>query len=137
MYKELVYEKQIAQSISCFQYSAKLDGSFFIIATAKPYVELESLKSEIINLVNDVIEKGVEENEIQRSKNSYESSFIYSLQNLSSITNHINDYNCNLGEPDSFNFDLERYTDVTKTSIAHVAKKYLTKNYVELNIIPK
>jgi len=137
LYKELVYEKQIAQSISCFQYSAKLDGSFFIIATAKPGVELEALKSEIINLLNDVIEEGVKENEIQRAKNSYESSFIYSLQNLSSITNHINDYNCNLGEPDSFNFDLERYTGVTKTSIKHVAKKYLTKNYVELNIIPK
>jgi len=137
LHKELVHKKQIAQSVSCFQYSAKLNGSFFIIATAKPGVKLEKLKSELIALVNEVIKDGINSNEIQRAKNSYESSFIYSLQNLSSITNHINDYNCNLGEPNSFKFDLERYTNVTSANIKQAARKYLTHNYVELNIIPK
>ncbi len=137
LHKELVHKKQIAQSISCFQYSAKLNGSFFIIATAKPGVELEILKSEIITLVNEAVEKGIDEKEVQRAKNSYESSFIYSLQNLSSITNHINEYNCNLSEPNSFKMDLERYKNVETTSLKKVAKKYLTKNYLELNIIPK
>jgi predicted Zn-dependent peptidase len=65
------------------------------------------------------------------------SSFIYSLQNLSSITNQINSYNLNLGEPNSFVHDLERFQKLKPTSIKEVANKYLTKNYIELQIVPK
>ena len=45
--KSLVFEKQIVQDIYSFQYSAKLDGSFIIVATAKLGIELETIKTEI------------------------------------------------------------------------------------------
>lgn len=35
LYKLLVFDKQIAQDVSAFQHSAKLDGNFIIVATAK------------------------------------------------------------------------------------------------------
>ncbi len=137
LHKELVHNKQIAQSVSAFQYSAKLNGSFFIIATAKPGIKLSVLKSEILKLVNNLIEKGVENNELQRAINSYKSSFIYSLQNLTTLTNQINNYNCNLNEPNSFVFDIERYEKVNADSLIDIAKKYFSKPFVELNIVPK
>ena len=53
------------------------------------------------------------------------------------MTNQINSYNCNLNEPNSFLFDLERYNNLGAESVTQVAEKYLTKNYLELDIIPK
>jgi zinc protease len=137
LFKSLVFEKQIAQDISSFQYSANLTGMFIIVATAKPGVTLDELKIEIENVLSEIIKDGISNKEFHRSLYTVKSSFIYSLQNLSSITNQINSYNLNLGEPNSFVHDLERFQKLKPTSIKEVANKYLTKNYIELHIVPK
>lgn len=135
--KNLVFEKQTAQDVTSFQYSAKLCGSYIIIATAKPGVALENLKEEILNEINILIDNGVSEEELTRAKNSIKSSYIYSLQKLETITDHMNHYNYFLNNPDSFLFDLERYEKITAVQVVEAAKEYLKKHFVELHIIPK
>jgi len=135
--KSLVFEKQIAQDISCFQYSANLTGMFIIVATAKPGVALEKLKKEIEAELKLVYNDGITEKEFKRSINSIKSSFVYSLQNINSLANQINNYNVNLGEPNSFIYDLERFQKLKLESVKDSANKYLRKNYVELHIVPK
>lgn len=135
--KSLVFEKQIVQEISSFQYSAKLDGSFIIVATAKPGVSLETIKKEIENEISKLITGGITEDEMTRAKNSLKSSYIYSLQKLDLIVDHLNHYNFFLNEPDSFVFDLSRYENVTREQVIDAAKKYLLNAHVELNVIPK
>ena len=136
LYKSLVFDKQIAQDISAFQYSARLQGSFFITATIKPGVDSEEIKREIFAEIEKVITKGITEEELSRSVNAYKSSFIFSLQNIEVMADHINNYNCHLNEANSFVFDLKRYQDVTVKDIKTAAKKYLTNPHIELNIIP-
>jgi len=135
--KSLVFEKQIVQDISSFQYSAKLDGSFIIVSTAKPGVELETIKNEIEKEIRRLINDGITEDEMTRAKNSLKSSYIYSLQKLDLIVDHLNHYNFFLNEPDSFVFDLSRYEDVTREQVIEAVKKYLLSAHIELNIIPK
>lgn len=135
--KSLVFEKQIVQDISSFQYSAKLDGSFIIVSTAKPGIELEVVKNEIENGITNLISNGITDDELMRAKNSLKSSYIYSLQKLDLIVDHLNHYNFFLNEPGSFVFDLSRYENVTKEQVVEVAKKYLLNPHIELNVIPK
>ena len=137
LFKSLVFDKQIAQDVSSFQYSADITGMFIIIATAKPGVSLEELKTEIEIELNAIIENGITDKEFQRSINTVKSSFIYSLQNLNSMVNQINNYNSNLGEPNSFIYDLKRFQKLNPIEIKDVAKKYLKNHFVELHIIPK
>lgn len=137
LHKSLVFEKQIAQDISSFQYSGKLDGSFIIASTAKPGITLEKIKDEITKGINELISKGITENELMRAKNNIKSSYIFSLQKIDLITDHINHYNFYLNEPDSFLFDLSRYEQITREQIINAAQKFLTKPNFELNIIPK
>ena len=137
LYKSLVFDKQIVQDISSFQYSADFQGSFFIIATAKPGIELETIKEEIFKEINLLISDGIAPAEIEKSINSYKSSFIYSLQNIESMADQINNYNCHLNEPNSFNYDLERYLLIKEKDIISCAEKYLLGPFMELNIIPK
>ena len=137
LYKSLVFDKQIAQDISSFQYSGKLDGSFIISSTAKPGIVLEKIKDEITKSIEELISNGITENELIKAKNNVKSSYIFSLQKIELITDHINHYNFYLNEPDSFLFDLSRYEQVTSKQIIYAAQKFLTKCNVELNIIPK
>lgn len=135
--KNLLYDNQIALDVSSFQYSARLAGSFIIVSTAKPGVEIEKIKAEILKEIDFLISNGISDEELLRAKNSYKSAFIYSLQKLDTIVDHINHYNYFLNEPDSFIFDLNRYEKVTARDMINAAEKILNKPYTELNIIPK
>jgi zinc protease len=137
LYKNLVHDLQIAQDVSAFQYSAKYNGVLFLIVSVKHEIELSIIREKVFETINELIKSGVNEKEVVRAVNGYKSSFIYSLQNLDNMTNQINNYNCNLKEPNSFLFDLGRYNKLNTESIDKVAAKYLTKNHLELDIISK
>ncbi len=136
LYKDLVYDRELAQDISAYQFSGKYAGHFMIVATAKPGVSLLTLKEEIFRELENVSENGVTTREIFRSKNGIKSSFIYSMQNVESLADQLNFYNFYLGEPNSFNNDLTRYENVTCENIKECVNKYLKKNYIELQISP-
>jgi zinc protease len=135
--KNLLFDKQIAQDVSAFQYSARLSGSFIIISTAKPNISLDKIKSEILIDIENLVSNGVTEEELLRAKNSIKSTYIYSLQKIDTIVDHINHYNFYLGKPDSFLFDIKRFDDVTEDDVIFAAKNFLHKPYTELQIIPK
>ncbi len=137
LYKTLVFEKQLALETYAFQYSAQYEGMFIIVATAKPGVSLDELKKIIFEKLREVFETGITEKELEKAKNSIISSNIYDLQYISGIANKLNNYNCTLGEPNSFIYDLNRYENSTTESVRKAAEKYLKKPYVELRIIPK
>jgi len=137
LYKNLVFQKEIAQDISAFQFSGKFAGHFTIIATAKPGHSLDEIKSEIFNEINYIKANGISSKELKRSKIGIKSSFVFSLQNLESIADHLNSYNFYLNEPNSFSYDLNRYDKVTTEEINNVSENYLSKPFVELRIIPK
>ena len=136
LYKNLVFDKEIAQDVSVFQYSGKLTGSFIIIATAKPGIHSEQLKEEIFNELNNIKTKKVSNKELIKSKNGIKSNFIYSLQNIDSIADQLNSYNYFVNEPNYFSEDLERYENTDADLISSCIEKYLTKPYVELKILP-
>jgi zinc protease len=140
LYKSLVYEKQIAQSIGASQNGNELSGFFGIIATAKPGHSLSELRKEIFAEIDKILAEGVTERELQRSKNGRRSGFIYQLQNVGGFggkTDLLNAYNTFLGEPDMFNYDLGRYEKVTADAVKRVCNTYLKdKGHVELSIVP-
>ena len=137
LYRSLVFEKQIAQDVASFQYSGTLTGMFIIIATAKPGVNLDELKKEIMKELKQIEDEGITSDELERSKNAITSSFIYSLQNLNSLVDQINNYNTNLGEPNSFISDMERMTKLDLSEVNDMIDAYLNNPFVELHIIPK
>jgi zinc protease len=137
LYKKLVFELEIAQDIYAMQFSGKYAGHFMIVATAKPGKSLDQINNVIEKEIELLINNGVTKRELQKSKNGIKSSFIYSLQNLDTLADHLNLYNFYLGKPNSFMFDLERYNSVYENDVEQAAVKYLKANGVELRIVPK
>ncbi len=109
--RKLVYELQIAQDINSMQFSGKYGGHFMIVATAKPGKSLDEIKKIIFDEISLLINKNIYQMELRRSKNVIKSNFIYSLQNIDTVADLLNLYNFYLGEPNSFNFDLNRYNE--------------------------
>jgi zinc protease len=133
--KRLVFDDEIAQDVSSFQYSGKFGGMFMIISTAKPNVTLEMIKQVIMDEINTVINSGIEEKELVKTKNGIKASFIYSMQSIDNIADRLNMYNFYLDDPNKFNFDLMRYNKITINEVSEVCRKYLSRAFVELRVV--
>lgn len=135
--RKLVYELEIVQDVNAMQFSGKYGGHFMIVATAKPGKSLDEIKNVIFDEILLLAEKNISVQELERSKNIIKSNFIYSLQNIDTIADLMNLYNFYVGEPNSFNYDLKRYTNLNEANLMQVVKKYLQEKFVELRIVPE
>lgn len=135
LYKRLVFDEEISQDVSAFQFSGKFGGMFMIISTAKPGVSLDMIKKIIFDEIETVINHGVEDKELIKTKNGIKASYIYSMQSLDNIADRLNMYNFYLNEPNKFNFDLLRYNKINNKDVTDVCRKYLSSPFVELRVI--
>ena len=135
--RRLVFELEIAQDVNTMQFSGKYGGHFMIVATAKPGKSLTAIKKIIFDEISILTKENIFPRELERSKNVIKSNFIYSLQNIDTVADMLNLYNFYLGEPNSFNFDLNRYNSVNEEDIMQVANRYLQNNYIELKVVPE
>ncbi len=140
LYKSLVYDKQIAQDVSAFQYSRELAGVYMIIATAKEGHTLDELQTAIDQEIEAVKQKGVTAAELEQAKNNYEANFVRQLQRIGgfgSKSDKLNEYNTRLGDPDKFQWDLNRYLLASLEGVRSMAQQYLGKDRLVLSVIPR
>src|SRR5262245_62084807 len=101
LYKSLVYEKQIAQSVTAQQNSLMLGSVFSIEATARPGHTAEELEKAIDEQVTKLRDAGPDANEVDRARNVIETRMVQGLENLGGfggVADRLNEYNQYLGD---------------------------------------
>ena len=140
LYKKLVYEKQIAQTVSAQQYSLILGSIFQIEATARPGHTVEELEKAIEEELTAFRANPAAAGEIEQARNTIETNIIGGLERLGGfggVADRLNSYNHYLGTPDYLTKDIERYRAVTTASLQSFAKDQLTANSrVVLHVLP-
>ncbi|MEW5702750.1 MAG: pitrilysin family protein [Candidatus Zixiibacteriota bacterium] len=128
LYKSLVYEKQIAQDVRAYQSSGEVSGSFNIIATARQGHTLAELESAIDEELRKVLATGITATELAQAQTAYEAGFVRRMERVGSFggrADMLNAYNTFLGEPNKFQWDLDRYSRATAADVQRVAKQYV------------
>src|SRR5688572_1737752 len=100
LYKKLVYELQIAQTVSAFQNSLILGSMFQIQATARPGHTAEELERAIEQEIETIRTQPPSAVEIEKARNSIETAIISGLDRLGGfggIADRLNMYNHYLG----------------------------------------
>lgn len=129
LYRELVYEKQIASSVAAFQSSSEISSNFIVQANVKPGQDPAMIEAELNRIVNDFIANGPTQEELNRAKSSYFSSFIKGLERIggfggtsdilaSSATYH--------GDPEYYKTELKYIEDATISELQATAKEWLS-----------
>lgn len=127
LYQRLVYEQRIAQNIGAQQASLALGSVFAIEGTCKPGIEPQQLEDAIRKELEILQQEGPQQDELERARNTMESSIIRSLENLGGFADRLNLYNHHLGKPDYLSGDLLRYTKVTTESLRAIAGNTLKR----------
>jgi zinc protease len=140
LYKRLVYDMQIAQSVEASQSSQALSSFFLIEATPQPGHTLEELQKVIDEEIARLQREPPSDHEVQRAINQIEASFFNRMERVGGFggkADQLNAYYTNTGDPDWFNEDLQRYRAISATDVRAAADAYLPAGRrVELTVQP-
>jgi zinc protease len=128
LYRRLVHEEQLAQSVSASQQSLGAQSVFAIQAVARPGVSTDTLKAEIDAVLQEVRAQGVTADEINRARNRYETRTLSGLQSVGGFggkADTLQGYNHFLGDPDFLAKDLDRYNHVDSNKVKAFASEVL------------
>ena len=137
LYKKLVYEMQVAQSVRASQQSSRLASKFEIDVTPKEGQNLANIDKVVQAELQRLITGGITERELARVKNSYKASFINRLASVQGKADILNSYNYMAGTPDFVQQDAARYDRITRADVQRVACQYLAKPKVVLTVVPE
>lgn len=137
LYKTLVYEKQIAQSVSAYQYGQEIAGQLGIDVTAKPDRGLTEIETAVRSEISRLLSEGVTDKEIQTSLNNKEADIIGSRSTALGKANALATYHALTGDAAAINRELERFQGITPVEVLTVARRYLDGPMVALSVVPR
>jgi zinc protease len=137
LYKRLVFDMQVAQDVSAFQLSGRLDGYFQINVTPKPGQTPARMAALVAEEVGKLQRDGVTPRELARSLNSRRASFLDQLASVLGKSDRLASYDYTAGTPDYAQQDLARYERVTAADVQRVANTYLKQHAVVLTVVPE
>ena len=121
----LVYEKQLASSVSCAQMSGSA-SMFLIDAMPVDGVSVDVLEKEIVEEIDAILKDGVTVAEFEQTKNGIETQFVKQLQAIGSRADSFNSHLFYTGRTDFPEGDLNRYRTATVDGLMAVAREILS-----------
>jgi zinc protease len=131
LYRSLIYETKIAQSIGAEHQPLTLASVFQISATAKPGHDAAELEAAIDRQLSMLAERGPTEQELDAAKISMRARIVMSLEHVGGfggVADRLNYYNQYCGDPDWLERDLARYDAVTVAGVRDLVAKTLRRD---------
>jgi len=128
LYKKLVYERQLAQSVEVVQSSLSLGSVFAVETLARPGKSLDEIEALIDAELNELAARPPSAEEVQRARTTIQTQLFARMEKMGTLADLINHYNQMAGDPDFIGKDLARYQAVTPETVRAAAAQYLGKN---------
>jgi zinc protease len=137
IYKVIVEEKKLAPSVSAFQNSEEIAGTFRIRVRSFPDTKLTDVEIALTEAFALFEKEGFTEKDVERVKARLETNFYNGISSVLSKSFQLAYYNEFGGSPDFITTDLNNTLAVTKEDILKVYNKYLKdKPYVSTSFVP-
>jgi zinc protease len=141
LYKRLVFDERIATDVSAAQNSREIAGFMQLAATAAPGHTLGEIERVIVEEISKLAADGPSADEMDRAKLQAEAQFVFRLQSVGGFggkSDQLNAYNTFLDDPAFFDRDLQRYRDVTGSSLQATVREFADHGRrVALSMVPR
>lgn len=139
LYERLVYNDQIATSVSASYSGGEIGSQFVINATVKPGVPLSEAEAAIDEELTRLLEDGIEERELQRVKTQFIASFIRGAERIGGFggkSDILAQNEVYADTPDYYKVTLERVQNATTEDLQKAARKWLSDGVFVLEVHP-
>jgi zinc protease len=141
LYRRLVYELQVAQSVTAYQESQTLGSVFNIEVMARPGQSVDKILAVVDEELEKLRNEPVAPNELARALTQVEAAFYRAMERVGGFggkANQLNAYYTHAGLPDFFNEDLSRYRALAAEDLQSAVRRFLPADRrVELTVMPE
>ncbi len=120
--QQLVQEKQVFNNIDAYISGSIDPGVFHITGKPAPGVTLEEAEAAVWQELERLVEEPVEDTELEKVKNRYESEQIFNNLNYLNVATNLAYFEL-LGKAEDINEEVGKYRAVTAEQIKEVAQK--------------
>ncbi|MBQ2644759.1 insulinase family protein [bacterium] len=126
-YRNIKDSKQLAQSITANHSSMKQD-SIFLISASFNEEDIENLKNEIFQEIENIKKYGVTQSELNRAKKMLERETMYARESVSDTASEIGYSTLITDDWNFYDEYLKKLNTIKANDIKNAAKKYLNSN---------
>lgn len=123
LYKNLVDEKQLVNSIYAYNMENKDPGLFIFLATCNPNIKAKDVEVELLKEIERIKSSKVTQAELEKVKINTKADFIYSLESSTSVANLYGSYLVRGDLTPLLTYEKD-ILDVTPQKVQEVANKY-------------
>jgi predicted Zn-dependent peptidase len=137
LYQELVKRREMVQEIRVETDGRRGPDLFSFWCVCADGHEGPGVREVIFRRIDEVIERGITERELQKAKNRVRSDFIFALQSNLRRAMRLAEYETYWGDANLLRDEVDRYRSVAAADVKRVAGKYLVaENRTVLDVIP-
>jgi len=139
LYKRLVYDDQVATSVSSYLDDNEIAGQFYIDVTIKPGQDLSKVEKAIDEELATLLKNGPTDKELQRVKTQYFAGFIRGIERIGGFGGKSDILASNVtygGSPDYYKTTMKEIESATPKEITKTANKWLSDGVFILEVHP-
>lgn len=125
LHKRLVYNQQLASSVSAWAYTPQEPGMFQVFVSVKPGQDMEKAIQSAFSELYKFRTHLVDQKELEKAKNKIMKDYVDSLKTVSGKARALAVNEVTFGDYQELFKDLDRYNQVTAEQIKDVAERYL------------
>lgn len=125
LYRELVYERELAGEVSAFTWPTEQVGMLWVVATARAGVRAGRLEEAVREVLGDVREEGLDAEEVAGARNRARRSLVRQLNNVGDRADAFAHAAVLRDDPDYVNRAFGRYEAVDAAAAGDVAGSVL------------
>ncbi len=127
LYEEIINKTQVADFLEAFWEFHRDPYLFYIILRLNDKEKISEVKEKIFDTLENLMEKGVSGEELEKIKSRKLYSFLSSLNTPSRVSNVLAEFFALSGDFNSLEKYINLYKKLNNETIKNVAKKYLSK----------
>jgi predicted Zn-dependent peptidase len=139
LYKELVYDQQIATNASVFNLELQMASIFGVVVDVKEGVEVAKVEAELDKVMAEFLKKGPTKDEVKLVATKSQASIIRGLEQVGGFNGKAQTLargELLAGRPDFFKRELELLENTEAKSVLNASREWLGDGWHQLTVVP-
>jgi predicted Zn-dependent peptidase len=137
LYRDLVYERQIAQDVSAAMMPTELAATFVVVTTARPGTGLDELEAAVNEHLDAAAREALAASEIDRARNRLVTSYCAELQSVGQRADLLSQFTTYFDDPGRIDREMDHYELPASELVRFAVDHLVPDNRVALSVVPR
>jgi len=138
LYRDLVYDRQIAQDVGAYVDPSEVVATFVVIATARPGISAETLTAAILEHLDRLAAEPLDAADLERARNKVLTDYYSALQKLDTRADLFSQFKTYFDDPGGLAREVDVYRDLTdKDVLDYAAAAFAPEERVRVAVVPR